>query len=75
MVKQAAQAAKSSGAAVAGGGGAVAVGILETLDWLWDVGLQYQQPTLYEFLHLEYVSLFIAWMITSCVVWVTRGRG
>jgi len=74
MVRQVADAAKKSGGAVAGAGGAAAVGILETLDWLWDVGLKYQQPTLYEFLHLEYVSLGIAWMITSCVVWVTRGR-
>ena len=73
MVKRAVAAAKSGGA-VAGAGGAVAVGILETLDWLWDVGPQYQQPTLYEFLHLEYVSLCIAWMITSSVVWITRGR-
>ena len=74
MVKQIVQAAKNGGggAGVAGGGGAIAVGLLETLDWLWDVGLKFQHPTLYEFLHLEYVALFIAWMITSSVVWVAR---
>ena len=71
MVKQAIQ-KNGNGAMIVGGGSAVAVGILEMLDWLWTTGLQYQEPTLYDFIMQDPVQNGIAWMVITICAWVSR---
>ena len=73
MVKQIASAAKgSNGAMIVGGGSAVAVGILEMLDWLWETGLHYQEPTLYDFIMQDPIQNGISWMVITICAWVSR---
>ena len=62
-----------------GGGKAVMAGISvsgskEVLDFVWDAGLQYSYPILYDFIHLQFIDACIMAGLATAGAWLSRGR-
>jgi len=70
--KRTTQPAKS-GVGGAAGLGVAASGTKEVLDWLWEI-IRYEDPFLYDFIHLDPVDAGIMAMITSFFVWIGGRR-
>jgi hypothetical protein len=58
-----------TGVGGAAGLGVAASGTKEVLDWLWEI-IRYEDPFLYDFIHLDAIDAGIMAMITSFFVWI-----